>query len=69
MKKAQIIAAALAVTLIGSLTGISVFAANKQDTGNTTAVPEQTESTVKSTSSANSMTRTILTLQRRHSPL
>ena len=52
MKKAQIIAAALAVTLIGSLTGISVFAANKQDTGNTTAVPEQTESTVKSTSSA-----------------
>ena len=52
MKKAQIIAAALAVTLIGSLTGISVFAANKQDTGNTTAVPEQNESTVKSTSSA-----------------
>lgn len=52
MKKAQIIAAALAVTLIGSLTGISVFAANKQDTGNTTAVPEQTESTVKSISSA-----------------
>ena len=52
MKKVQIIAAALAVTLAGSLTGISAFAANKQDTDATTPEPAATASTVESASSA-----------------
>ena len=52
MKKVQIIAAALAVTLAGSLTGISAFAANKQDTDTTAAEPAATVSTVESASSA-----------------
>lgn len=46
MKKVQIIAAALAVTLAGSLTGISAFAANKQDTDATTPEPTATASFV-----------------------
>ena len=52
MKKVQIIAAALAVTLAGSLTGISAFAANKQDTDATTPEPAATASAVESASSA-----------------
>ena len=52
MKNVQIIAAALAVTLAGSLTGISAFAANKQDTDATTPEPAATASAVESASSA-----------------
>ena len=52
MKKVQIIAAALTVTLAGSLTGISAFAANKQATDTTATEPAATASTVESASSA-----------------
>ena len=52
MKKTQIVAIALAAALAGSLTGISAFAANKQDSKNTAAEPVSTEASAESVSSA-----------------
>ena len=52
MKKTQIIALGLAAVLTGSLTGISAFAANKQDTNSASAGPVQTGAAVENTSSA-----------------
>ena len=52
MKKTQIIALGLAAVLTGSLTGISAFAANKQDTNSASAEPAQTGAAAESTSSA-----------------
>ena len=52
MKRTQIVAIALAAALAGSLTGISAFAANKQDSKNTAAEPVSTEASAESVSAA-----------------
>lgn len=52
MKRTQIVAIALAAALAGSLTGISAFAANKQDSKNTAAEPVSTEASAESFSAA-----------------
>lgn len=61
MKKTQIIALGLAAVLTGSLTGISAFAANKQDTNSASAEPAQTGAAAESTSSAAGETVYIIT--------
>ena len=61
MKKTQIIALGLAAVLTGSLTGISAFAANKQDTNSASAEPSQTGAAAESTSSAAGETVYIIT--------
>ena len=52
MKKNQLIALALSVTLIGSLAGVSAFAAGKQNTADTPAAAAQTETGSSSASSS-----------------
>lgn len=61
MKKTQIIALGLAAVLTGSLTGISAFAANKQDTNSASAESAQTGAAAESTSSAAGETVYIIT--------
>lgn len=51
-KNNKIIAVVLAVTLTGSLAGVSAFAANKQDTNSTSSGPVQTWATAESASAA-----------------
>ena len=51
-KNNKIIAVVLAVTLTGSLAGVSAFAANKQDTNSTSSGPVQTGATAESASAA-----------------